>query len=168
MDSVTQLALGAAVGEAVLGRKIGYRAALWDGLCGTIPDLDVFIPLADAVRDFTYHRSFSHSLFVLALLTPLLADVIVRIHKNTRGFKWRWYLLVYLTFAIIQSRKQMQLINGDIKFVVWPIGETIGPGYGIRFKQGFVLAIFTQRAIYLKYPTTRICPPRPRSSRASQ
>lgn len=42
MDSLTQLTLGAAVGEAVLGRQVGRRAALWGGLLGTLPDLDVF------------------------------------------------------------------------------------------------------------------------------
>ncbi|MGD8803873.1 MAG: metal-dependent hydrolase, partial [Gammaproteobacteria bacterium] len=45
MDSITQIALGAAVGEAVAGRQLGRRALLWGAICGTIPDLDVFIPL---------------------------------------------------------------------------------------------------------------------------
>ena len=62
MDSLTQLTLGAAVGEAVLGRQVGRRAALWGALLGTLPDLDVFLPLGDAVRDFTYHRGPSLSL----------------------------------------------------------------------------------------------------------
>ncbi|MCB1809635.1 MAG: metal-dependent hydrolase, partial [Candidatus Competibacteraceae bacterium] len=70
MDSLTQVTLGAAVGTAVLGRRIGYRAALWGGICGTLPDLDVFVPFGDPVADFTYHRSFSHSLLVLTALTP--------------------------------------------------------------------------------------------------
>ena len=50
MDSVTQIALGAAVGEAVLGRKIGNRAMLWGAIAGTLPDLDVFVPLGDVVK----------------------------------------------------------------------------------------------------------------------
>jgi inner membrane protein len=45
MDSLTQLTLGAAVGEAVAGRQFGRRAMLWGAVCGTFPDLDVFIPL---------------------------------------------------------------------------------------------------------------------------
>ena len=43
MDSLTQIVLGAAVGEVVLGRKIGNRAMLWGAVAGTIPDLDVMI-----------------------------------------------------------------------------------------------------------------------------
>ena len=54
MDSVTQLVLGAAVGEAALGRRVGNRAILWGAIAGTLPDLDVFVPLGDVVKDFTY------------------------------------------------------------------------------------------------------------------
>ena len=43
MDSLTQVVLGAAVGEAALGKKIGNRAIVWGGIAGTIPDLDVLI-----------------------------------------------------------------------------------------------------------------------------
>ena len=41
MDSLTQAALGAAVGQAVAGPRVGRRAAVWGALAGTIPDLDV-------------------------------------------------------------------------------------------------------------------------------
>ena len=71
MDSVTQLAYGAAVGEAVLGSKVGRKALLWGGVLGTLPDLDVLIPLGGPVEDFVYHRGFSHSFFLLALVSPL-------------------------------------------------------------------------------------------------
>ena len=43
MDSITQIVLGAACGEAVLGKKIGNRALLFGAIGGTIPDLDVFV-----------------------------------------------------------------------------------------------------------------------------
>lgn len=99
MDSITQLALGAAVGEAVLGRRIGNRAIAWGAVAGTLPDLDVLVPLGDAVSDFTYHRSVTHSLFVLALATPLLVWLITRIHADTRVY-WRyWMAAIYAVFA---------------------------------------------------------------------
>jgi len=43
MDSLTQAALGAAVGEAVLGKKIGNKAAVVGAIIATIPDLDVLL-----------------------------------------------------------------------------------------------------------------------------
>lgn len=99
MDSVTQIALGAAVGEITLGRKVGNRAIFWGGICGLFPDLDVLIPLGDAVKNFTYHRSFSHSLFVLLILTPLFVWLILKFHRQTEKFRKHWYFLVYLVFA---------------------------------------------------------------------
>lgn len=99
MDSLTQFVLGAAVGEAVIGRKVGRKAILWGGIAGTLPDLDVFIPLGDAVKDFTYHRSASHSLFVLALLTPVMVWLINKIHPHLREHKRHWMLMIYLVFA---------------------------------------------------------------------
>ncbi|NND88620.1 MAG: metal-dependent hydrolase, partial [Flavobacteriaceae bacterium] len=41
MDSLTQIVLGASVGEAVLGKKIGNKAIWYGAIGGTIPDLDV-------------------------------------------------------------------------------------------------------------------------------
>lgn len=35
MDSVTQIALGAAVSEAVMQNKVGRRASLWNTICDT-------------------------------------------------------------------------------------------------------------------------------------
>ena len=99
MDSVTQIALGAAVGEAVLGRKAGWRASLWGGLCGLLPDLDVFWPFADPVAAFTWHRGYSHAFAVLVLATPVIAWAAIRIHPATRPF-WRgWLLLAFLALV---------------------------------------------------------------------
>lgn len=99
MDSVTQIALGAAVGEAVLGRRVGRKAAVWGAICGTVPDLDTFVPLQDPVAAFTYHRSYSHSLFMLALLTPLIVWLIRKIHPRDSAHRAGWFALVYAALA---------------------------------------------------------------------
>ena len=99
MDSVTQIALGAAVGEATLGRKVGWRAPFWGGLCGLLPDFDVLWPFADPVAAFTWHRGYSHALAVLTLATPLIAWAAVRIHPATRQFRRGWLLLAFLALV---------------------------------------------------------------------
>ena len=99
MDSVTQIALGAAVGETVMGRKVGNRALLWGGICGLFPDLDILIPLGDAVKAFTYHRGPSHSLFVLAGLTPVFVWLIRKLNPQTAKYRMGWIALVYSAFA---------------------------------------------------------------------
>ncbi|MEM9992500.1 MAG: metal-dependent hydrolase, partial [Bacteroidota bacterium] len=72
MDSITQITLGAAVGEAVLGKKIGNRAMLWGAFGGTIPDLDIVANfVTDTVGATAFHRGITHSFF-FALLAPLV------------------------------------------------------------------------------------------------
>jgi len=48
LDSVTQIALGAAVSEAIIGKQVGRKALLWGVIAGTIPDLDIIA--ASAIR----------------------------------------------------------------------------------------------------------------------
>jgi inner membrane protein len=100
MDSLTQIALGAAVGTAVLGRKAGPKAALWGAVCGTLPDLDVLLPYGDPVKDFTFHRAESHSLFWLTVASPGLAWIIARLNRRLAGVGFRdWLLLVWLALV---------------------------------------------------------------------
>jgi inner membrane protein len=152
MDSLTQIALGAAVGEAVMGRKVGWRALVWGAICGTLPDLDVFIPLGDAVRDFTYHRAASHSLFVLAALTPLVVWLILRLHPQTRDH-WRgWGALVYLAFATHVLLDSFTVYGTQI---FWPLDSTpmtwstvfiIDPLYTLPLLVGVLAALLLSRA----------------------
>ena len=151
MDSLTQIALGAAVGEAVIGRKVGRKAILWGGIAGTLPDLDVFIPLGDAVRDFTYHRSASHSLFVLALVTPLMVWLINKIHPNLREHKNQWALMIYLVFA---THVLLDSFTAYGTQIFWPIVSTpmswstifiIDPLYTVPLLIGVIAALVMTR-----------------------
>ncbi len=151
MDSVTQIVLGAAVGEKVLGRKAGYRAPLWGAICGTIPDLDVFIRFADPVKDFTYHRSFSHSVFVLALLTPLIVALIMRVHQRMRPYQWRWYALVYLVFVTHVLLDSLTAYGTQILWpfittpVTWSTIFIIDPLYTVPLSVGVFGALLVSR-----------------------
>ena len=90
MDSLTQFALGAAVGTAVLGRRIGPRkAAIAGGLLGTLPDLDVLFPFDDPIESFTLHRGATHSFFVQAVVAPLFGEALVRLFEPLRDARWR-------------------------------------------------------------------------------
>ncbi len=83
MDSLTQIVLGAAVGEKVLGKKVGNKAVLWGAVAGTIPDLDVLSNyFVDPIRASELHRGFSHSLFFCLLAAPILGWLVSKIEKK--------------------------------------------------------------------------------------
>ena len=68
MDSLTQAALGASVGVAVMGRRRPvWQAALAGAVVGTLPDLDVFLDKGDPIRDMVLHRAETHAYFWQAL-----------------------------------------------------------------------------------------------------
>jgi len=100
MDSVTQFALGAAVGAAMLGPRIGVRkAVVLGGIYGTLPDLDSLLPTEDPVDSFISHRGATHSLFIQAMATPVFAEPLVRLFAGLRDQRIKTYLAVYLIFA---------------------------------------------------------------------
>lgn len=100
MDSLTQIVLGAAVGEAVLGKKIGTRAMLWGAIAGTIPDLDVLLKfVTDPITSTEMHRGFSHSIVFSLLMTPLLAWVAQKIHKRREATRKDWMWLFFLALV---------------------------------------------------------------------
>lgn len=71
MDSLTQITLGAAVGEVVLGKKVGNRAMLWGAIAGTLPDLDVVANVvSDEISSLAFHRAITHSA-LFAVAAPL-------------------------------------------------------------------------------------------------
>ena len=76
MDSITQAVLGAALQGTVLGRIQGRRSLLYGAALATLPDLDVVIRYADPVSQMTFHRGFSHSVFVLTGLALVLAWLV--------------------------------------------------------------------------------------------
>jgi inner membrane protein len=97
MDSLTQIVLGAAVGEVVLGRKVGNKAILWGAIAGTIPDLDVLArSLFDPLRANELHRGITHSIFFSAVMAPVLAFWLKR---HTASLLSLFTLLVALTFV---------------------------------------------------------------------
>ena len=74
MDSLSQIVLGAAVGEAVLGKKLGNRAMVWGAVAGTLPDMDVLGQFfLNELDNLAFHRGISHS-FTATVLGSLFSD----------------------------------------------------------------------------------------------
>ena len=105
MDSITQAALGAVVGEVILGRKLGWRAAAWGAFLGTFPDLDIIAGLwLDSADYLNTHRGISHSLLLIFLAPLILGGPLAKLHQE-RGLRFRgaaqMIFWVYLTHVLI-------------------------------------------------------------------
>ena len=113
MDSITQIVLGAACGEAILGKKIGNRALLFGAIGGTIPDLDVFVGKIlynNEIDSMAFHRGFMHS-FLFAILGAIAFGALVFWFYNrgkrygmTTQKDWMWLFFASIfTHPILDS-----------------------------------------------------------------
>lgn len=151
MDSLTQIVLGAAVGEAVLGKKAGNKAMLYGAIAGTIPDLDTFAgSFVDVVSATEIHRGITHSLFFALAFSPLFGWGISKIERRS-GIGWRdWARLGFwglLTHALLDSLTTWgtQLfwpldIRLDFKAIF-----VIDPLYTLPFLTFLILALASKR-----------------------
>ncbi len=109
MDSLTQIVLGGAVAAAIAPAPHRRAALLAGAMLGTLPDLDA-LPLAlltdDPVARMTWHRSASHSLFVL----PLLGWAIWALFRRSGGrvaespLRWFWAIqLALVTHPLLDA-----------------------------------------------------------------
>ena len=99
MDSLSQIALGAAVGVAVMGRRTAlWKSALWGAVGGTLPDLDVLIRHGNPVHDMVLHRAESHALFWLTLFSLPFGAMVARLSGEWVHWR-RWWLAMWLALV---------------------------------------------------------------------
>jgi inner membrane protein len=150
MDSLTHIALGAAVGTAVLGRKVGPRAALWGAICSTLPDLDVLVAHGDPLLDFTLHRAHSHSLFWLTAASPAVAWLIARLERRGGAPFRQWLLLAWLALIAHPLLDAFTVYGTQLllPFSDYPVGVgsifIIDPLYTLPLMVGTAAALWLQ------------------------
>ena len=149
MDSVTQIVLGAAVGEAVLGKKIGNKAMVLGAIAGTIPDLDIIANyFTDTVSALEIHRGFTHSI-VFAVVFGLLFGWLLSLWDKRASLKeWSWFwFLCFVTHPMLDAHTTW----GTQLF--WPFDLrlayknifVIDPLYTLPFLVFLILAMFQKR-----------------------
>lgn len=112
MDSLTQITLGAAVGELVAGKKLGNRAMLWGAVAGTIPDLDVIIGslFMDDLRSLAFHRGFMHSFTFAILFSFVMTFLTLRIY-NTNYYQKSPHKITAFSGAILMMLFMAGILN---------------------------------------------------------
>lgn len=164
MDSLTQIVLGASAGEAVLGKKVGNRAVMWGAIGGTIPDLDVLLnPFLSDVQGVLIHRTCSHSLFVLALLAPLLGYGVWRLHRNKVEASWQGWS--WLFFASLITHPLLDAFTNYGTMLFFPFSDTriawrtifiIDPLYTLPLLIGTLVVLFSKRSSLVRKRANRL------------
>lgn len=103
MDPISQAAVGAAASQSACRSTQLKQAALFGGLAGMAPDLDIFIRSAnDPLLALEFHRHFTHSLFFIPIGALLCATV--------------FYFFLKIVFKKSNNSKHQPRDFGDIKF----------------------------------------------------
>ncbi|MES2703251.1 MAG: metal-dependent hydrolase [Bacteroidota bacterium] len=95
MDTVTHIVLGACIGEAIGGRRIGKKALLLGAIGQSLPDIDFVNGIwLDTCDDLLAHRGYTHSLMFVLLVTPFLALLSRYIWKR-RDMSYKLWLFFW-------------------------------------------------------------------------
>jgi inner membrane protein len=87
MDSVSHIVIGAAIGETLLGKKIGRWGMLLGAIAKSAPDFDLFYTgLSDPRAYMCEHRAHTHSLIIEALYAIPIAWLLVKLFRNKVSF----------------------------------------------------------------------------------
>jgi inner membrane protein len=147
MDSLSQIALGSAVGLIAMGRRTApWKAALWGAVAGTLPDLDVLIDHGDPIRNMVLHRAETHAPFWLTLFSLPFAMAVARLSGEwDRWRRWWWAMwLALVTHPLLDGMTvygtQLGLPFTDRPFGVGSI-FIIDPLYTLPLIVGVVWAL---------------------------
>lgn len=107
MDSITHIALGACMGEAFAGKKLGKKALLWGALAHSLPDIDFVSAFwMDTPSALLAHRGFTHSFLFVVLAAFVLALGAERWHRPHNISLRRWFFffgMVLLAHVLIDA-----------------------------------------------------------------
>ena len=159
MDSLTQIVLGAACGEAVLGKKIGNKALLFGAIGGTIPDLDVFIGSLlynNEIQAMAFHRGFMHSILFSILGAFAFGWITFKLYNKGKRFGSTivkdWQLLFFwslFTHPILDCftpyGTQLFLPFSNYRVAINNIA-VVDPIYTLPFLLCLILVMFFRRA----------------------
>ncbi|MBY0536072.1 MAG: metal-dependent hydrolase [Chitinophagaceae bacterium] len=92
MDSITHIAIGACLGDAIAGKQFGKKAMLWGALAHSFPDIDFLASFwLDTASDLLAHRGFTHSILGVVIASALLSFVATRVHPHPSFQLGKWF-----------------------------------------------------------------------------
>jgi len=118
VELITQAALGAAMGEMMMGRRLGKQALGWGALFGVLPCCDGILSLFfDTAHQLAFHHGLSHSLWFLGLVSYGLAHWLEKVWKKEKVTKAQAGGFV---FAIFCGHLLLECLTVEAAAVLWP------------------------------------------------
>jgi len=132
VDSITHAAVGAALGEWLLGKRLGNRALAWGALIGILPDLDALpLPFCDTAGVLWWHRGPSHSLLFMIAVAVAVAPWLAKRWKRDKVSK---VVAGFFVFAVWGSHVLLDCFTVYGTAVWWPF-----PLPRVAFNQLFII-----------------------------
>lgn len=115
MDSLTHVALGAVIGEAILGKNLGKKALVLGAATQFFPDIDVAASLwLPPANNLLAHRGFTHSFFFISITAFIFSLLANRWHKRQYISMGEW-----ISFFSIQLLVHILLDSFNAYGVGW-------------------------------------------------
>ena len=116
MDTLTHTALGASIGEILLGKKVGSKAALWGAIAANIPDLDLLSGLfINRIEALQFHRGPTHSLVFCFIVGGIMGYFLAKRYREANLQQWSW-----LAFLALSSHVLLDCFNSVGAQLLYP------------------------------------------------
>ncbi len=120
MDTITQAVIGAAAGQAVGARALGWRAAAVGAFAGWLPDADVLIrSAADPLLAIEQHRGFTHAL----IFVPVGAAVAAAPFLLSRQLRARAGAVLLAALAGWATHAPLDACTSYGTQLLWPFSD---------------------------------------------
>jgi inner membrane protein len=155
VDSLTHLAMGAVIGEAVLGREQGKRAWLWGAIIAAFPDIDVtFKYLFTPAGGILFHRGMTHSILICTLLVFAFGYLLNRLYGNDKSYRGWHKLVAWCLFSHIF----IDIFNSYSVTLFWPLNirvvfDSMGIFDGMfifPFFAAFISFLFLRKKVWVR------------------
>lgn len=122
VDWITQAALGAAMGELMLGNHLGKSAMAWGALFGVLPEFDgIFSLILDRAHQIALHNGPSHSLWFMALVAYGLSYPLAKFWKREKIGKLTAGGFVFVIFC---GHLLLECLTVKGAAVFWPFSAS--------------------------------------------
>jgi inner membrane protein len=153
VDPVSHVLLGASLGYAALGRRLGRTAAAVGGLAALVPDADIFIRSAsDPLLAIEMHRGFTHALPFVPIGGAVVAALWwLRPAERARA---RWLALWVCAMLAYASHTLLDAATSYGTQLWWPFSRErtgwdlisiVDPVFTLALGVGLVWALRRQR-----------------------